>query len=82
MTKITVRHSGSRAGVVSFTAGDLVSYRHECSHNREPSTDEFPELVELEDLQAKPEVDPKLEAAADKDLKKRGVSTASRKKTT
>ena len=80
--KMTIRHSGSRIGVTSYTAGDLVSYQPECPKDREPSTDEFPELVELEDLQAKPEVDPKLEAAADKDLKKRGVSTAPRKKTT
>ena len=80
--RMTIRQSGSRVGVVSYTAGDLVSYQAECPKDREASTDEFPELVELEDLQAKTEVDPKLEAASDKDLKKRGVSTASRKKNT
>ena len=80
--RMTIRTSGSRVGVTSYTSGDLVSYQPECPRDREPSTDEFPELVELEDLQAKTEVDPKLEAASDKDLKKRGVSTASRKKTT
>ena len=80
--RMTIRTSGSRVGVTSYTSGDLVSYQPECPRDREPSTDEFPELVELEDLQAKTEVDPKLEAASDKDLKKRGVSTASRKTNT
>ena len=80
--KMTIRHSGSRAGIVSYTAGDLVSYQPECPKDREPSTDEFPELVELEDLQAKTEVDPALEKASNNDLRKRGVARTTTKKNT
>ena len=80
--KLTIRHSGSRVGVTSYTAGDLVSYQPECPRDREPSTDEFPELVELEHLQAKTEVDPALEEASNADLRKRGVARTTKKKTT
>ena len=80
--RMTIRTSGSRVGVTSYTSGDLVSYQPECPKDRGPSTDEFPELVELEDLQAKTEVDPALEKASNNDLRKRGVARASRKTNT
>lgn len=73
MTKITVRHSGSRAGVTSFTIGDTRSYQPECPQARDSAnTDDLPELLELTELQH-PQEDAALKAAADLDLSRRGV---------
>ena len=77
--KMTIRHSGSRVGVTSYTAGDLVSYQAECPKNRQATDTEFPELMELEDLQSPTEIDPQLEAASSQDLRRRGVSSSSKK---
>lgn len=72
MSTVSVRRSGT-AGVTSYTAGDNISYRHECSGDLSATPDStWAELLTVAD---KPlEDNEQLRAAVNKDLKSKGIT--------